>query len=338
MIREATARLAEGSDLRQEEAVLVMEEIMRGEATDAQVGGFLTALRIKGETTEEISAFARVMRNCGLKVNPKVRGTLVDTCGTGGDGASTFNISTAAAFVAAGCGVPVVKHGNRSVSSRCGSADVLEALGINPSIAPDQACEILEKYNIVFLFAPLYHPAMRHVAGIRKELGIRTVFNLLGPLANPAGAQAQLVGVYHPGLTEKIARVLSSLGLDRAMVVHGSGLDEISTTGPTRVSELLAGEVRTSVLRCEDVGIRRASPEELRGGDAATNARILLDIFAGTKGPARDIVLLNAGAAVCLGGKADTIEEGISLGEESIDSGRAGTILNHLIKATGGVP
>ena len=338
MIREAIARLVEGADLTQPEAALVMEEIMNGQATDAQIGSFLTALRIKGETTDEIAAFARVMRECARKVNPKVSGVLVDTCGTGGDSMSTFNISTAAAFVAAGCGVPVVKHGNRSVSSRCGSADVLEALGINPETGPERASEILEKCSIVFLFAPLYHPAMRHAAGPRKELGIRTVFNMLGPLANPAGAKAQLVGVYHPGLTEKIAHVLSSLGLERAMVVHGSGLDEISTTGPTRVSELAAGTVRTYLLRCQDVGIRPASLEELKGGDAAVNAQILRNVFSGTRGPARDIVLMNAGAAVYLGGKAGTIEDGIAKSEESIDSGRANTVLDNLIKETGGVP
>lgn len=338
MIREAIARLVEGADLSQPEAALVMEEIMNGQATGAQVGSFLTALRIKGETTGEITAFAGVMRECARKVNPKAGGVLVDTCGTGGDGMSTFNISTAAAFVAAGCGVPVVKHGNRSVSSRCGSADVLEALGVNPEIGPDRASEILEKYNIVFLFAPLYHPAMRHAAGPRRELGIRTVFNILGPLANPAGATAQLVGVYDPGLTEKIAHVLSCLGLERAMVVHGSGLDEISTTGPTLVSELVAGTVRTYSLRCQDVGIRPANLEDLRGGDAGTNARILRDIFSGTRGPARDIVLMNAGAAVYLGGKAGTIGEGIAKSEESIDSGRASSILDTLIKETGGVP
>lgn len=337
MIREAIGHLIEGRNLTQMEAKSAMMEIMKGEATDAQVGSFLTALRLKGETVEEIAAFTNVMRECALTINPKVNGILVDTCGTGGDSASTFNISTAAAFVAAGCGVPVVKHGNRSVSSRCGSADVLEALGVNFGISPDRVSQILEKYHIAFLFAPLYHPAMKYVAGPRKELGIRTVFNLLGPLANPAGAKAQLLGVYTPVLTEKIARVLSSVGVVRAMVVHGGGLDEISTTGPTKISELEAGKIRTYVLNCQDVGFSPATLNDLKGGDAATNARILQSVFSGKKGPARDIVLLNAGAAVYLGGKSDTLEEGISMGAESIDSGRASTVLDHLIRETRGV-
>lgn len=334
MIKEAIEKLVNRFDLTQDEAASVMTEIMQGEATASQVGGFLAALRMKGETVQEIAAFARVMREHAVAIKPKVGGILVDTCGTGGDNASTFNISTAAAFVAAGAGVPIVKHGNRSVSSRCGSADVLEALGVNIGINPQAMCSILEKHNIAFLFAPLYHPAMRHVMLPRKELGIRTVFNLLGPLTNPAGAKAQLVGVYSPSLLEKIANVLSIIGVDRAMVVHGGGLDEISTASLTSVSELSNGGVRTYMVRCEDFNIPRVPQDALIGGDAYTNARILKGVLAGTLGPARDIVILNAGAAIYLGGKADDLAQGVAVAMESIDSGKASMVLEALIKET----
>lgn len=335
MIQMALSILLDGEDLTPGEATRVMEEIMSGRATHAQVAAFITALRMKGETEIEIAAFARVMRDCAVILRPVVRGTLVDTCGTGGDQASTFNISTAAALVAAGAGVPVVKHGNRSVSSRCGSADVLEALGLNLTVSPERISSMIEQYHIGFLFAPLYHPAMQHVMVPRKELGIRTVFNLLGPLANPAGAQAQLLGVYDPRLTRKIACVLSTLGISRAMVVSGGGLDEISTTGPTRVSELDRGVIHTYEMNCEDYGIRKAARETLRGGDAGTNARIIRMILSGGEGPARDIVLLNAAAAIYLGGSATTIEGGLTRAETSIDSGRAYETLEQLIQGTG---
>ncbi|MDD1672818.1 MAG: anthranilate phosphoribosyltransferase, partial [Methanomicrobiales archaeon] len=290
-----------------------------------------SSLRMKGESIAELAVFARVMREKATPFRPSVSGSLVDTCGTGGDGSSTFNISTTAAFVTAGAGVPVVKHGNRSVSSRCGSADVLEALGVQVQLEPDLTSRILERYRIAFLFAPLYHPAMRYVMGPRKELGFRTVFNLLGPLTNPAGANAQLMGVYHPSLTEKMVRVLDILGVDRAMVVYGAGLDEITTHGYTRVSELSNRGMMTYMIRCERYGIRKASLDDLKGGEAATNARILLEVLSGKRGPARDIVLLNAGAAIYLGGKARGMEEGISCAEESIDSGRAQRTLEGLI-------
>jgi anthranilate phosphoribosyltransferase len=335
MIQMALSILLDGEDLTPGEATRVMEEIMSGRATHAQVAAFITALRMKGETEIEIAAFARVMRNCAVILRPVVRGTLVDTCGTGGDQASTFNISTAAALVAAGAGVPVVKHGNRSVSSRCGSADVLEALGLNLAVSPERISSMIEQHHIGFLFAPLYHPAMKHVMTPRRELGIRTVFNLLGPLANPAGAQAQLLGVYDPRLTRKIACVLSTLGISRAMVVSGGGLDEISTTGPTRVSELDRGVIHTYEMNCEDYGIRKVSRETLRGGDAETNARIIRMILSGGEGPARDIVLLNAAAAIYLGGSATTIERGLTRAETSIDSGRAYETLEQLIQGTG---
>lgn len=335
MIQVALTILLEGEDLTPGEATRVMEEIMTGKATHAQIAAFITALRMKGETETEIAAFARVMRDCAVTLRPVVSGIMVDTCGTGGDNASTFNISTAAAFVAAGAGVPVVKHGNRSVSSRCGSADVLEALGVDLAISPERVSYMIEQYHIGFLFAPLYHPAMAHVMSPRKELGIRTVFNLLGPLVNPAGAQAQLLGVYDPRLTRKIACVLSTLGLSRAMVVSGGGLDEISTTGPTRVSELDRGVIHTYEMNCEDYGIRPSARDALRGGDAATNAGIIRGILSGTEGPARDIVLLNAAAAIYLGGSATTIGGGISRAEASIDTGRAYEILERLIQETG---
>jgi anthranilate phosphoribosyltransferase len=262
---------------------------------------------------------------------------LVDTCGTGGDGAQTFNISTAAAFVTAGAGCPVVKHGNRGVSSRCGSADVLAALGVNLATAPEVQAHIVEQVGIAFFFAPHYHPAMKHTMTARQEIGCRTVFNLLGPLANPAGAQAQVLGVYHPGLTSTMAEVLRILGLSRAMVVHGSGLDEITTTGETVVAELDNGTIQKYTIRCDTFGIAPAQPADLEGGDAQTNARIIRDILQGERGAARDIVLMNAGAAIYVGGLAQDLHEGIQLATTSIDSGNASSRLNALVDATRGV-
>ncbi len=336
MIREAIARVSSGTDLTPAEAGEAMEEIMRGAATPAQIGGFLTALRMKGETETEIAAFARVMRAAAVPVSLPTPEARVDTCGTGGDGAGTFNISTAAAFVAAGAGVSVVKHGNRGVSSRCGSADVLEALGVPVAIPADRVAEVLAAAGIAFLFAPAYHPAMQHARSARQEIGIRTIFNLLGPLTNPAGAGAHLLGIYDPRLAVPVARVLRDLGVERAMVVHGAGLDEITTTGPTTVAELRDGEVRTYTLDCTEFGIPRSSVAALRGGGPVENARTLLSILEGDDGPARDIVLLNAGAAIYLGGKAGDIGRGITRAEKSIDSGAALDRLRRLIGATGG--
>jgi anthranilate phosphoribosyltransferase len=336
MIKAAIARLVEGRDLSREEAAGVMHAIMRGEATQAQIGSFLTGLRMKGETPGEIAAFAGVLREHAITVRPNVPGMLVDTCGTGGDGAQTFNISTAAAFVAAGAGVPVVKHGNRGVSSRCGSADVLAYLGVSLSVDPRIQARIVEETGISFFFAPAHHPAMRHVMAARQEIGCRTVFNLLGPLANPAGAQAQLLGVYHPALTGTMAEVLRELGLSRAMVVHGCGLDEMTTTGETIVSELKDGVIQRYTITPERYGIARAKSSDLAGGDPATNARILSDVLGGEKGAARDIVLLNAGAAVYVGGKARDLRDGIVQATASIDSGAARGKLDTLIRATGG--
>jgi anthranilate phosphoribosyltransferase len=335
-MKDAISRLIDRQDLSPDEAGEIMGIIMEGEATQAQIGAVLTALRMKGETPDEIAAFAQVMRRHAVTVAPVTEKTLVDTCGTGGDGTHTFNISTASALVTAGAGVPVVKHGNRSVSSACGSADVLSALGVNIAVDPARQAGIIEKVGIAFLFAPNHHPAMRHVMAARQELGCRTVFNILGPLANPAGAQAQVLGVYHPDLTLPVAEVLRILGLSRAMVVHGSGLDEITTTGDTRVCELNQGKISTYTLNPGTFGIAPASLSDIRGGDAQENARIIRGILAGERGAYRDIVLLNAGAAIYIGGQARDMREGIGRAAASIDSGNARARLDALVEATRG--
>ena len=333
-IKETISRLIERQDLAPEEAGQVMGAIMEGSTTQSQIGAFLIALRMKGETPDEIAAFARVMRQHAVTVTPVTEKMLVDTCGTGGDGTHTFNISTASALVAAGAGIPVVKHGNRSVSSSCGSADVLSALGVNLSVDPMRQAGIVERVGIAFLFAPNHHPAMRHVMTARQELGCRTIFNILGPLANPAGAQAQVLGVYHPDLTRPMAEVLRILGLSRAMVVHGSGLDEITTTGDTCVCELDKDRVSTYTLNPNSFGIAPSSLSDLRGGDTQENARIIREILAGERGACRDIVLLNAGAAIYTGGQARDLHEGIRHAISSIDSGNASARLDALIEAT----
>lgn len=336
MLKSAIGRLVDRQDLTGAEAAEIMGTIMEGGASQAQIGAFLTALRLKGETPEEIAAFASVMRNHAVTVKPVTQNILVDTCGTGGDGAQTFNISTTAAFVAAGAGVPVVKHGNRSVSSRCGSADVLTALGVNIGVDPKMQARIVEQTGIAFLFAPQHHPAMRHVMAARQEIGCRTVFNILGPLANPAGAEAQVLGVYDESLTKTLAEVLRLLGLSRAMVVHGNGLDEITTTGDTVVSELYRGAIRTYSLNPAAFGITPADLADLAGGDAETNARITREILGGEPGAGRDIVLMNAGAAIYVGGMAGDLHEGIEQAARSIDSGSARTRLDALVDATRG--
>jgi anthranilate phosphoribosyltransferase len=335
MIREALAKVVHGIDLQEAEMLETMAEIMEGKATPAQIGAFITALRMKGETIVEVTGAARVMRLKATRIDARSP-VIVDTCGTGGDSMHTFNISTASAFVAAGAGIPVVKHGNRSVSSLCGSADVLSALGVNITPEPGSQAGILERAGIAFLFAPMHHPAMRHVMTARQEIGCRTVFNILGPLANPAGAQAQVLGVYHPDLTPTMAEVLRLLGISRAMVVHGSGLDEITTTGETVVSELMEGAIRNYSLDCRDYGIAKAQVPDLSGGDAATNARIIRDILQAERGAGRDIVLMNAGAAIYIGGLARDLHEGIILAGTSIDSGNALTRLDALVDATQG--
>jgi anthranilate phosphoribosyltransferase len=334
--RDALFALASSRDLSREEAASVMRAIMAGEVTPAQVGGILTALSMKGAKSQELAGFAGAMREFAVPFPHGMNGALLDTCGTGGDGLQTFNVSTAAAFVAAGAGLLVVKHGNRSVTSRCGSADVLSALGINVEITPERMAVILRETGIAFLFAPLYHPAMRRVQGIRQELGLRTIFNLLGPLTNPAGAGIQLLGVYRPELVRVMAGALHLLGAERAMVVHGEGLDEITTTGPTLVAEISGEGIREYTIHPGDFGIPLSSVDDLHGGDAAENARILREVLSGEPGAIRDAVLMNAGAAIYLGGLARSLGGGISLAEEAIDSGRARGKLEALAEKTGG--
>ncbi len=329
-------KLGNGQDLSVEEAEQATGYIMSGLATPAQVAGFLTALHLKGETTEEITGCALAMRRAATRVQPKAS-PLVDTCGTGGDGLGTFNISTAAAFVVAGAGVPVAKHGNRAASSRSGSADVLEALGVNINAPPHVVSRCIDEAGIGFLFAPVFHPAMKHAAGPRRELGFRTVFNILGPLSNPAGATRQVLGVYDRSLTERMARVLGLLGAERALVVHGAGgMDELSTLGPTVVSELGGGKVVNYEIAPEDVGLERARLDDLLGGTPEENARMVREVLAGVPGPRRDIVLLNAAAALVAADRARSLREGIALAGESIDSGRARAALDALVEYSHG--
>ena len=323
MIREAIQKVVDGKDLTESETIDTMTEIMSGEVTDAQIACFITALRLKGETVEEITGAARVMREKATKIQTK-HTQVVDTCGTGGDGSHTFNISTTAAFVVAGTGLSVAKHGNRSISSSSGSADVLQALGVNIEIAPELVGACIDKVGIGFLFAPALHSAMKYAIGPRREIGIRTIFNALGPLTNPAGAQSQVIGVYAPQLTEPLANVLNNLGCHHAFVVHGTdGLDEISTTTDTLISELVDGVVKTYTLNPTTLGISAAQSEDLVGGAAEENAELTLDILKGEKGPKRDIVALNAAAAIVAGGKAENLKEGLLLAAASIDSGKA---------------
>jgi anthranilate phosphoribosyltransferase len=323
MIADAIRKLTERKDLAAEEAHAAMAEIMSGEATPVQIAAFLVALRMKGETVGEVTEFARVMREHVVPARP-TRRPLVDTCGTGGDGLNTFNISTTAAFVAAGAGAAVAKHGNRSASSKCGSADVLEALGLRVQQTPEEVAKYVDEVGLGFMFAPAYHPAMKHAGPVRRELAMRTVFNALGPLTNPAGAEAQVLGVYSPALTEMHAAVLGNLRSKRAFVVHGlDGMDEISTLGPTRVTELQDGRVRTYELTPEEVGLSRARREELAGGAPQENAELLVSILEGAQGAPRDIVLLNAAAAIVAAGLAETLAEGLTVARESVDSGRA---------------
>lgn len=330
MIREAIKMAVEGKNLTEQEAVAAMTEIMDGEATPAQVASFITAMRMKGETVEEITGFVKVMRAKSVKVTPKSK-DLLDTCGTGGDKLSTFNISTTAAFVAAGAGVKIAKHGNRAASSTCGSADVLEALGARLDLDAAQVAQCIDSAGIGFMFAPAMHPAMKHAVGPRKEIGIRTVFNILGPMTNPAGAKRQVIGVFSPDLTETMAMVLSSLGTERAMVFHGmDGLDELSTVGPTRVSELKDGEVSTYTLTPEEVGLRTARAEDLAVGDggALDNVTALMHVLDGATGPKRDIVLLNAAAALVVAGRAEDLKDGMNTAAQAIDSGTAMRVLD----------
>lgn len=337
MIREAIARLVEGGSLTAEEAAAVMGEIMEGQATPAQIGALVTALRMKGETPEEIAGFAVAMRERAVRITPQVP-VFVDVVGTGGDRSGSFNISTVAAFVVAGSGVPVAKHNNRAVSSRCGSADLLEALGVPADVEPDRVRRAIEEVGIGFLFAPRFHPAMRHAAGPRREIGIRTVFNVLGPLTNPAGARRQVVGVYHASLVEPMARVLGRLGSDYAFVVHGDGLDELAPSGPSHVAEVRDGQVRTFQLQPEDFGLRRHPADSVRGGEAQDNARLALEVLRGEKGPHRDVVLLNAAAALVVSGACSDLRAAAERAAESIDRGAALAKVEQLRGFLGGTP
>jgi anthranilate phosphoribosyltransferase len=331
VIQDALARLLDGEDLTREESRAVMGSIMAGEATPAQIGGYLVALRLKGETADEIAGAAEAMRAHVIPVTP-ARHDLVDTAGTGGDGGRTFNISTAAALVAAAAGAGVAKHGNRSVSSQCGSADVLEALGFNLELPGDAIARSIDELGFGFMFAPLHHPAMRHAAPVRRELATRTVFNVLGPLTNPAGARAQVVGVYSPLLVDVIADVLAKLGARRAFVVHGAaGIDELSPAGPNLVGEVVDGDVRRREIDPLDLGIARCDPAELRGGSAEQNAAALRRVFEGANGGHRSAILLNAAGAIAAGGHADDLQDGIEIAREALDSGAAAERLDALI-------
>lgn len=331
MIQDALARLLDGEDLSRDEARSVMDTIMSGEATPGQIGGFLVALRLKGETADEIAGSAEAMRAHAIPVHPK-RDDLVDTAGTGGDGGRTFNISTAAALVAAAAGAGVAKHGNRSVSSASGSADVLEQLGFRLDLEPERIAQSIDELGFGFMFAPTHHPAMRHAGPVRRELATRTVFNVLGPLTNPAGARAQVVGVYSPLLVPVIADVLAQLGARRAFVVHGAGgIDELSPAGPNLVCEVVDGTVRQREIDPLELGIERCDPEELRGGTPAENAQNIREIFAGSTGGRRSAILLNAAGAIAAGGHAKDLKEGIGLAREALDSGAAAERLEALV-------
>jgi anthranilate phosphoribosyltransferase len=329
-------KLGRREDLTTEEAAQAMASIMRGEAASAQIAGLLIGLSMKGERPAELVGFARTMRAQAITLNAAPDGVF-DTCGTGGDRSGTFNISTAAAIVVAACGVRVAKHGNRSVSSQCGSADVLEALGVNVAAPPAAVQRCLDETGIAFFFAPTFHPAMRHAAQARKELGVRTAFNLLGPLTNPARAERQIVGVPRPELTELLARSLLKLGSQRAWVVHGAdGLDELSTTGYTKVSECRDGVVQTFYVHPADYGLAKTSLDALRGGDVARNAQLVREVLDGLPGPPRSVVLLNAGAALFIAGAAESVKAGIARASDAIDAGRARQVLDRLVEVSRG--
>ena len=347
MIKKAIAKVVEHQDLTEGEMIEVMDQVMGGEATPAQIGAFITALRMKGETVAEITGAAKVMRARAIPIRVgRVldidredinidRETILDTCGTGGSGTKSFNISTTVALVIAGCGVKVAKHGNRSVSSACGSADVLERLGVNLSVTPETVERCIAETGVGFLFAPALHGAMKHAIGPRREIGIRTIFNILGPLTNPAGADRQVLGVYREDLVETLARVLVQLGCRRGFVVHGrDGMDEVTLTGPTRIGEIRDGEVILSTVEPEDFGLTRCALADLQGGDAERNAVIVRAVLAGERGPKRDVVLLNAAYALVAAGVAADIPAGLAAAAEAIDSGRAQNKLDGLVRLT----
>jgi anthranilate phosphoribosyltransferase len=349
MIKKAIAKIVERQDLGEGEMIEVMDQIMSGGATQAQIGSFITALRMKGETIAEITGAARVMRERATRIRVG-RGvldidrddinidleTILDVVGTGGDATNTFNVSTTVAFVVSACGVKVAKHGNRSVSSACGSADVLEALGVNLDVTPETVERCIAEIGIGFLFAPALHGAMKHAIGPRREIGIRTIFNILGPLTNPAGADCQVMGVYREELVEKLASVLRNLGCRRGFVVHGlDGMDEITMTGETRVAEVTPAGVQVGSIRPEEFGFARCTMEDLRGGDARGNAVIVRQVLGGAPGPRRDIVLLNAAYGLLAAGKVATPGEGVAMAAAAIDSGRALAQLEKLAALTG---
>ena len=331
-IQEALKKVLDKLNLKEEEMILVMTQVMEGKVEDSQLGAFLTALRMKGETVEEITGAAKVMRDKAEKIKVS-QNPIIDTCGTGGDGANTFNISTTAAFVVAGCDISVAKHGNRAVSSRSGSADVLKCLGVNIEASKFTVEKCIDQMGIGFLFAPLMHGAMKHAAGVRKQLGIRTIFNLLGPLTNPAGANAQVVGIYDSSRLKQIASVLKLLGTRKAFVVHGSdGLDEITLTGETKVCELANGQISEYILKPDSFDLTACEAKDITGGTPEENADILKAILSGIKGPKRDIVLMNASAAICASDKKESLKAAMELARESIDSGSAEQKLNDLCR------
>jgi anthranilate phosphoribosyltransferase len=339
MIREGIQKIIEGTDLTYEESGAIMTEVMSGKATNSQTAAFLTALRMKGEAVEELIAFASVMKGYCHQIHPKVKGRLVDTCGTGGDKIKTFNVSTAAAFVIAGASVPVAKHGNRAVTSKSGSADVLENLGLNLNLEPQAIEGIIEHVGVGFMFAPAFHPAMKYAAEPRKEIGIRTVFNILGPLTNPASASGQLLGVYDAKLVEPMAYALQKLGCEEAIVVHGlDGLDEISTIGKTVIAHLKDSVVTVKEVVPADFGLKQAYASDLACGSAEESAETLFRILTGREiGSAKaEIVLVNAAAGIIVGGKASDFKEGIALAQKSIISGAAYSKLKSMVKASGG--
>jgi anthranilate phosphoribosyltransferase len=334
-IQQAIAKVVGGAHLTREEAKAAMNVIMDGEATPAQIGSLITALRMKGETADEIGGFAETMRGKANAVRSE-RSNLLDTCGTGGDGADTFNISTTAAIVAAGGGIRVAKHGNRAMSSKSGSADVLEALGVHIGLSAEEASDCLERIGICFMFAQSHHPSMKFAAVPRKEIGIRTVFNLLGPLTNPAGADRQLLGIFDRNRTELIAEVLASLGIKRGLVVASyDGLDEISISAATKVTELKDGEIDTFDINPDDLGLRAYPMSDVVGGDAKTNAEIIRSVLGGATGACRDIILANAGACFYVTGRCSTLQEGVKLAGAVIDSGKAAEKLEQLVQITG---
>lgn len=333
MIKDAIKKVSRGEDLDETEMVSVMNEIMSGEATPAAIGSFLTALAIKGETTEEITGAVRVMREKVTRIKCDGRGNVLDTCGTGGDHAGTFNISTMAAIVAAGAGAKVAKHGNRSATSKCGSADVLKELGVNIDAEPEVVEKCMEKANVGFLFAPRLHPAMKHAIGPRREIGIRTIFNILGPLTNPADAKHQLIGVFDQKLTKVMAEVLMRLGSEAALIVHGHDkLDEITLTGPTFAHELIDGKVVEREIKPASLGLTECSSDDLKGGEPDYNAKIFKQVLAGESGPARDVTILNAAAALYAARVAPSIEQGLELAAQSIDKGQARDTLGALVQ------